>query len=84
MTKSEPSTASVSAAACRERRPARRSAAAGAADYRAAVRSNCEVSGAKVKAYEGHTGRNPRTGEAIDVAPKVLPLFKRAGCCSLG
>ena len=30
----------------------------------------------KVKAYEGYTGRNPRTGEAIDVAPKVLPLFK--------
>jgi len=30
----------------------------------------------KVKAYDGYTGRNPRTGEPIDVAPKVLPLFK--------
>ena len=30
----------------------------------------------KVKAYDGYTGRNPRTGELIDVAPKVLPLFK--------
>ncbi|MEC7947546.1 MAG: HU family DNA-binding protein [Myxococcota bacterium] len=30
----------------------------------------------KVKAYDGYVGRNPRTGEPIDVAPKVLPLFK--------
>jgi len=30
----------------------------------------------KVKAYDGYTGRNPRTGEPIEVAPKVLPLFK--------
>jgi integration host factor subunit beta len=30
----------------------------------------------KVKAYEGYVGRNPRTGEPIEVEPKVLPLFK--------
>lgn len=30
----------------------------------------------KVKAYDSYTGRNPRTGAAIDVAAKVLPVFK--------
>jgi integration host factor subunit beta len=30
----------------------------------------------KVKAYPGYMGRNPRTGEPIEVEPKVLPLFK--------
>lgn len=30
----------------------------------------------KVKSYDGYVGRNPRTGEPIEVAPKVLPLFK--------
>jgi integration host factor subunit beta len=26
--------------------------------------------------YEGYTGRNPRTGETIEIAPKKLPYFK--------
>ncbi len=30
----------------------------------------------KVKYYEGYKGRNPKTGEIIDVAPKKLPFFK--------
>lgn len=30
----------------------------------------------KVQAYEGYTGRNPRTGVPIVVAPKALPKFK--------
>jgi integration host factor subunit beta len=30
----------------------------------------------KVKEYGGYKGRNPKTGEIIDVAPKKLPFFK--------
>jgi len=30
----------------------------------------------KVKRYDGYKGRNPKTGEIIDVAPKKLPFFK--------
>jgi integration host factor subunit beta len=30
----------------------------------------------KVKIYEAYTGRNPKTGEAVDVKPKKLPCFK--------
>ncbi|MDY6972500.1 MAG: HU family DNA-binding protein [Thermodesulfobacteriota bacterium] len=30
----------------------------------------------KVKQYEGYQGRNPKTGEIIEVAPKKLPFFK--------
>jgi len=30
----------------------------------------------KVKSYNGYKGRNPRTGELIDVEPKRLPFFK--------
>ncbi len=30
----------------------------------------------KVKHYDGYKGRNPKTGEIIDVAPKKLPFFK--------
>ena len=30
----------------------------------------------KVKTYDGYTGRNPRTGELVDVKPKKLPFFK--------
>ena len=26
--------------------------------------------------YEGYTGRNPRTGEKVEIAPKKLPVFK--------
>jgi integration host factor subunit beta len=29
-----------------------------------------------VKDYEGYTGRNPRTGEPIEVKAKKLPFFK--------
>lgn len=29
-----------------------------------------------VKEYDAYTGRNPRTGEAINVQPKKLPFFK--------
>lgn len=28
------------------------------------------------KQYESYTGRNPRTGESIEVKPKKLPFFK--------
>ncbi|MGD9329835.1 MAG: HU family DNA-binding protein [Desulfobacterales bacterium] len=30
----------------------------------------------KVKQYDGYTGRNPKTGEAVQVDPKRLPNFK--------
>jgi len=29
-----------------------------------------------VKDYEGYTGRNPKTGETVAIAPKKLPFFK--------
>ena len=29
-----------------------------------------------VKDYEGYTGRNPETGEKVEIAPKKLPYFK--------
>jgi integration host factor subunit beta len=29
-----------------------------------------------VKEYESYQGRNPRTGESVQVAPKRLPFFK--------
>jgi len=30
----------------------------------------------EVRSYKGYQGRNPRTGESTDVAPKRLPFFK--------
>jgi integration host factor subunit beta len=30
----------------------------------------------KIKHYEGHTGRNPKTSEVIEVKAKKLPFFK--------
>ena len=30
----------------------------------------------KIKHYDGYTGRNPKTGELIEVKPKRLPFFK--------
>jgi len=30
----------------------------------------------KVKQYDGYTGRNPKTGNLINVKPKKLPFFK--------
>ncbi|MFC1877860.1 HU family DNA-binding protein [Thermodesulfobacteriota bacterium] len=29
-----------------------------------------------VKDYDGYTGRNPKTGEAVEVVAKKLPFFK--------
>ena len=29
----------------------------------------------KTKKYPGYKGRNPKTGEPVEVAPKVLPVF---------
>jgi integration host factor subunit beta len=29
-----------------------------------------------VKKYAGYTGRNPKTGELVKIAPKKLPFFK--------
>ena len=29
-----------------------------------------------VKNYKSYTGRNPKTGELVDVVPKKLPFFK--------
>ncbi|MBI5657250.1 MAG: integration host factor subunit beta [Geobacter sp.] len=29
-----------------------------------------------VNSYKSYTGRNPKTGESIDVKPKKLPFFK--------
>ena len=29
-----------------------------------------------VKEYGGYTGRNPKTGEKVEIAPKKLPFFK--------
>jgi integration host factor subunit beta len=29
-----------------------------------------------VKKYKGYTGRNPKTGEKVKIAPKKLPFFK--------
>jgi len=30
----------------------------------------------KVRHYKGYVGRNPKTGQEIQVAPKILPVFK--------
>jgi integration host factor subunit beta len=30
----------------------------------------------QIRSYKGYEGRNPKTGEAIQVAPKRLPFFK--------
>ena len=30
----------------------------------------------KIKEYDGYQGRNPKTGEIIDVGQKKLPFFK--------
>lgn len=29
-----------------------------------------------IREYDGYMGRNPRTGETVNVAPKKLPFFK--------
>jgi integration host factor subunit beta len=40
---------------------------------RVEIRGFCSV---YVKEYEGYTGRNPKTGEPIEVPGKKLPFFK--------
>lgn len=29
-----------------------------------------------IKAYKGYTGRNPKTGARVTIAPKKMPFFK--------
>jgi len=41
---------------------------------RVEIRGFCSIF---VKEYEEYTGRNPKTGEAIQVPAKRLPFFKR-------
>ncbi len=40
---------------------------------RVEIRGLCSFS---IKEYEGYTGRNPKTGKKVQVAPKKLPFFK--------
>lgn len=30
----------------------------------------------KIKQYEGYVGRNPKTGESVQVKPKKMPFFQ--------
>ena len=48
-------------------------AAALAQGERVEIRGLCSFF---VKKYGGYTGRNPKTGEFVKVAPKKLPFFK--------
>ena len=41
--------------------------------YRVEIRGLCSF---YVKDYPGYTGRNPKTGETVEIAPKKLPFFK--------
>jgi integration host factor subunit beta len=40
---------------------------------RVEIRGFCSIF---VKAYQGYTGRNPKTRESVHVPPKMLPFFK--------
>jgi integration host factor subunit beta len=40
---------------------------------RVEIRGFCSIF---LKNYKGYTGRNPKTGKAIQVSPKRLPFFK--------
>jgi len=40
---------------------------------RVEIRGFCSF---KIKHYKGYKGRNPKTGEQIEVRPKKLPFFK--------
>ena len=40
---------------------------------RVEIRGLCSL---YVKDYPGYTGRNPKTGEKVEVVPKKLPFFK--------
>jgi integration host factor subunit beta len=44
-----------------------------AEDDRVEIRGLCSFF---VKEYKSYQGRNPRTGEKVQVAPKKLPFFK--------
>ena len=44
-----------------------------AKDDRVEIRGLCSF---YVKEYDSYKGRNPRTGERVQVAPKKLPFFK--------
>jgi integration host factor subunit beta len=44
-----------------------------AAGERVEIRGLCSF---KVKHYDGYAGRNPKTGQAVNVTPKKLPFFK--------
>lgn len=44
-----------------------------AAGGRVEIRGLCSF---KIKQYDGYAGRNPKTGQAVNVAPKKLPFFK--------
>jgi integration host factor subunit beta len=48
-------------------------AAALARNDRVEIRGFCSIF---IKTYQGYTGRNPKTREAVQVAPKKLPFFK--------
>ncbi len=40
---------------------------------RVEIRGFCSF---KIKEYDGYTGRNPKTGEIVQVPPKKSPFFK--------
>ena len=40
---------------------------------RVEIRELCSF---KVKKYKAYSGRNPKTGEKVKIAPKKLPFFK--------
>jgi integration host factor subunit beta len=40
---------------------------------RVEIRGPCSIF---VKEYDADTGRNPKTGEQVQIAPKKLPFFK--------
>ena len=44
-----------------------------AAGDRVEIRGFCSFF---VKEYDSYTGRNPKTGEQVSIAPKKLPFFK--------
>jgi integration host factor subunit beta len=44
-----------------------------AAGGRVEIRGLCSF---KVKQYDGYAGRNPKTGQAVNVDSKKLPFFK--------
>ena len=40
---------------------------------RVEIRGFCSI---YVKQYKGYAGRNPKTGEPVQIKPKKLPVFK--------